>query len=416
MDNHIIQFGALNKYLFIPFLLALSQILLNVLDLCIKDGNNQVNNQVIDTFSNTLGQMSIIIIPQLKIFSSKMEKFEEKKVSSNGCLHYSILCFLLFIYIVLVIVNAFTGKSESQEFKSIHVSGLCTNESFEILFICLVSMCLLHSKYYIHHVISIILFFILCALIDVHLGSFNAYKEEFSPSFFFQPLTLLIDATTICFEKYMIFYKYHSPWNIVFAIGLFTFILNCGTLTLTLSKRDEYKILEPNPDFFGKFYKYFSEIPKALIILKFILNYILEFSHHLLKILTLVYFTPNHLLISLEISKLFTTIMYVKETNDDNTKAKIRFPIILFILVFFTLLIYLEIIELNFWGLNANTKKNIQKREIKEMLLSEPLDDRIDEFPLDELETGYYLNTSDGNQCPVKELNDLGSDKGSIIY
>ena len=38
----------------------------------------------------------------------------------------------------------------------------------------------------------------------------------------------------------------------------------------------------------------------------------------------------------------------------------------IFLLQYFFLLVYLEIIELNFWGLNKNTKKNIDLRGIED--------------------------------------------------
>ena len=53
-------------------------------------------------------------------------------------------------------------------------------------------------------------------------------------------------------------------------------------------------------------------------------------------------------------------------------------------------MIYLEIIELNFCGLNKNTKRNIQKRVQEEMLNQE----RVSKLEDDEVEfaEGYYLN------------------------
>ena len=152
MSKYLIRFGTIKKTLLIPFLLALSQILLNLLENNPPEG---VKNQIMDSFSNALGQMSIIFLSKLKFFSSKREKFkEEKKVASNGCLHYTILCSLILLYILLVMVNGIIGNSVSLQ--SIHVTGLCTTESIEIIFICLVSICLLNYHYYIHHVISII--------------------------------------------------------------------------------------------------------------------------------------------------------------------------------------------------------------------------------------------------------------------
>ncbi len=77
---------------------------------------------------------------------------------------------------------------------------------------------------------------------------------------------------------------------------------------------------------------------------------------NILKILTVYYFTQNHTYTAYVVIKLADYLIR-KEGN-------IRFfSIVLFVFQFLGLLIYLEIIELNFLKLNKNTKKNIEKRE-----------------------------------------------------
>ena len=75
---------------------------------------------------------------------------------------------------------------------------------------------------------------------------------------------------------------------------------------------------------------------------------------NILKILTIYYFTQNHI---------YTTYVFIKLVDYlIRKKHWIRFlSIILFVFQFLGLLIYLEIIELNFLKLNKNTKNNIKK-------------------------------------------------------
>ena len=99
----------------------------------------------------------------------------------------------------------------------------------------------------------------------------------------------------------------------------------------------------------------------GLLISRLLINMILQFNFFLLRILTFVYFTPTHLLICLSISK-FSVTLIEKEPS-------IRYlSIIPFLFQFFSLMVYLEILELNFCGLNKNTKRNIRKRVDKETI------------------------------------------------
>ena len=88
--------------------------------------------------------------------------------------------------------------------------------------------------------------------------------------------------------------------------------------------------------------------------------------------------------------------------------------IILFILQFFIILIYLEIIELNFCGLNKNTKRKIQIRANNEMNFSESRDRNLSILSNDENEPGYYTKIKFGEIGPVNELNDLVDEQNII--
>ena len=127
---------------------------------------------------------------------------------------------------------------------------------------------------------------------------------------------------------------------------------------------------------------------------------------NILKILTVYYFTQNHTYTAYVVIKLADYLIR-KEGN-------IRFfSIVLFVFQFLGLLIYLEIIELNFLKLNKNTKKNIEKREEEEdnrLLSTEEI--RISEVEEDgkimnkvEISPGYIIES---------EMQDLSRDTRNI--
>lgn len=69
----------------------------------------------------------------------------------------------------------------------------------------------------------------------------------------------------------------------------------------------------------------------------------------------LFYFNPNYFIINFQLSKFVLTLI-------DNQNSNKYYCIIFFVLQTFFLLIFLEIIELNFCGLNDNTKRNVELR------------------------------------------------------
>ena len=71
--------------------------------------------------------------------------------------------------------------------------------------------------------------------------------------------------------------------------------------------------------------------------------------------------SPDYILISFTISRIINIVM----------ERQVYSCLALFVLQFITLMFYLELFELNFLGLNKNTRRNIQERERKEMLKQE---------------------------------------------
>ena len=97
----------------------------------------------------------------------------------------------------------------------------------------------------------------------------------------------------------------------------------------------------------------------GLKIGKIILSYIIGVVSSILYILNIYYFNPNYVLISFQFSKIADVLI----NENGNNKY---YCIIFFVIQLFFLMVYLEIIELNFCDLNKNTKKNIEFRSVLE--------------------------------------------------
>ena len=152
----------------------------------------------------------------------------------------------------------------------------------------------------------------------------------------------------------VLFYPF---WSIALIIGIVNLIIFGLILIICLFTGEENSNKEKNFLFIA-FYHYFSLVKVGLILTKqLVLNYILTFFLNLLRVLTILHFTPDYILISFAISRIVNVVIETKK----------YICLALFPLQFFVLMFYLEIIELKFCGLNKNTRKNIQIRGEREI-------------------------------------------------
>ena len=133
------------------------------------------------------------------------------------------------------------------------------------------------------------------------------------------------------------------------------------------------------------FYEYFDKIKISIIISQFIVSIILQFIMKIFMFLTIYYFSINHILISYLLSKMVNILIAHDSKKEFNC-------IILFIVQFLLLMIYLEVIELHFCGLDKNTKKSIQIREREDMNLENLERNNSFSNNLVEISPGYMIS------------------------
>ena len=186
----------------------------------------------------------------------------------------------------------------------------------------------------------------------------------------------------------MIDRHYHYYWNIMLSLGIIKIII--ASILLIYSKVTPKENLGSS---FIYFLEYFQVFPTGIIISKFIINFILQFTFNALQILTIFYLSPEYILISQNVARIIISLKYGNENK--------YICIIFFIFQFFCLMIYLEILELNFLNLNINTKRNIKLRT------NEDHEERYESLIGDvfEVEDGYIFKNEESGKDNINNSN-----------
>ncbi len=365
MVECFLKFGETNKKLILPAVASVLYIIMDIIEYTTKMEELHI---IFDLYTRGISYTLIILVPLVQKCCDRKNKnntSNENKIKPQ-CTKKSILHFFFLYVAYLFYFGAFIGltflkgryPAETEDYEMSHYHGLCTEEAIEIIFILIVSKILLKTRLYVHHYIGLLIFIIFSLGIDILVGM-NIFKPG-ALFFFIYCIYLLFDSIYITYEKYMMDKLYYSPFIIVFAIGLLFLVTPTICAILIFIKGNMVKVGAKYK--LQKFSDYFQENDYKDVIIHIVYLTSFRYVINILKILTIYYFTQNHI---------YTTYVFIKLVDYlIRKKHWIRFlSIILFVFQFLGLLIYLEIIELNFLKLNKNTKNNIKKRELDEDIL-----------------------------------------------
>ena len=189
---------------------------------------------------------------------------------------------------------------------------------------------------------------------------------------FLRILRHILSASTDVINKYLLEKKFCSVYEISLSNG----IINCILFGIFSILNYYYFKLDDFDDFFNKF-----NSVELIMVLEFIID---QLGIYLCKLITNKNFAPCHIFI-INIFGQFTIY------KDDIAKSIIFIIYIIFIL--FLSLIFNELIEIKFWGLSDDTKRNITERAYRE---SKDLDNEITKnLTLDENEE---IEENDNNE------------------
>ncbi len=229
-------------------------------------------------------------------------------------------------------------------------------QSIEIFFFIIsftsLSCLILKQKLYKHHFVSLSIMSII--LIILFILSIYIMELIFQSALYYLGYSFLFSLYDVMQKKYMNLY-YSTPYVMMLIIGLINAIL------LFIIDLIIYYI---NPDNVGVIIGLNENVNSAGKVFLFILDLIIQCIWNLGFWLTIYYFSPCHAFISEFISDIFYLIRNSIEKKDEfySTRNAIIFSISYFIIFFFVLM-FNEVIILNFFGLDYNTKKRIKARE-----------------------------------------------------
>ena len=259
----------------------------------------------------------------------------------------------------MVIATKFISKQKKPE-KAQTMNPLADGPfafiGIEMILLTVTSIILLKYKYFIHHIISMVGFILFGNFSDLILGSYPEIILFGAIPIIIQLVNIILDVIYYYYQKYMMEKLFYPYWNICFTLGIGLFIFSTANLIYVLVLKENANPLIINGP---SFYSYFTMDDIGLKIGKIILSYIIGVVSSILYILNIYYFNPNYVLISFQFSKIADVLI----NENGNNKY---YCIIFYVIQLFFLMIYLEIIELNFCDLNKNTKKNIEFRSVLE--------------------------------------------------
>ena len=237
--------------------------------------------------------------------------------------------------------------------------------SADILFLYLFSKIFLNTySIHRHHILSLFIFF----LFDIYLSIIIIFGPNFNyMQIIFILLYNCLYAFKVVYGKKLMEFNFISYYKLCFIIGIITFFYNAITLIVeTIIKENKY-ISSKYEIYFDSFLEYWNKInDKNYSIIKeilFIISYMITMGiSNIFLYITLFYLTPFHVLII----NIFLCIGFnlITRIGEQSISFIFIINVCIYGLSIFVLFVFLEIIELEFCGLNINTKEEIQKRSL----------------------------------------------------
>ena len=355
-----INLGEMNKYLFFPFIGGFIKLLLEfVLDRVKKDFTN---HPIINGLNESLG-MSLALVPFLivkfrtrrlnKDFNALIANMDntlviEKKNEKRKILNEKHILLILSSFLVFL-----------QKYITLCINHLyMTNLWFyDIVFFTIFSRIILGTKFYKHQFLSLILLTIASSIF------FSFSIEDFE---FFDLTVVLYIELIFCVAhvilKYVIDYKFCTAYEVCTYEGILSILcyliilLSVSSIEIDKDSRllNVFKSVNINGKIYIDNFDYFRKC-SLIEILKFLLIAINRGFYNLSLIFTLKHFTPSHIIIIL----LSDEIYYSLKKDATGNVGYIIATCLLYPIIYFSILVFTEIIELNFLGLSDNTRKNI---------------------------------------------------------
>ncbi len=224
------------------------------------------------------------------------------------------------------------------------------------------------------------IFFLAITINLIEMFSTESTKNEKEGFNYTKALLIIISefifSVIMTFDKWLMTNKFFSAYKVCISLGIVEFFISLINLIIVsfipCSFNDKCPILYKGNYYIDNIFAFFDDILKDLakqIFLLFV-YIVLMGTYNVFLVITVKYFTPTHAMITIIIGK-FARYLNSYWSESRETQITIEgipafFTVLAYVIIFFFLLVYLEIIELNCFNLNYNTFYNINKRSHKE--------------------------------------------------
>ena len=351
MPKFVIKLGSVNKKLFLPFLYVILYSFIEIYDNHIDPVNSDEYEIVIlylHDFGISFSEIIMFFISKALKYKSRYKTI--KIIKKRNYIKDFLLLFLFSSLFLISSLSPFYIKKMKEKYNDTYTE-LYINDAIELITITLATYILLKNKYYIHHIVSIIVIIFLCLINDLILDNFTNTNIYIVIS---SLILILTDSCYYSYCKYLIDYKYYNFLDLWYIIGTFTFTSNFISLIIIIMihrLNNSYKI-------FFHFYNFYIEKGVLYMIYRFFFGFIFKgFLVDFLELLMLDKLSPNYIIIGFELGRIPSILI------EAHGSKRYLFLIISLFQIMMSLF-YLEILEFNFCSLNINTRKNIREREI----------------------------------------------------
>ena len=362
----LITFGKVDKKFFLIFAAVIVRGISELfVEMKFTESDNQNIDNIITIVIYSLGlSLSILLFIVYKIINRKKKdnalllSFTQKNINHVVTKFEKMkVAFKKFLWVLLISVV---------DFGSATFNYTIFSPSIEITFIDIILNTIIMNfayfkifkiKLYKHHYLSIIIFAILAILmfiIDFVIKVFYSKKDSYSD--YLQTTFILFLEFTLTFfsfvlEKYFMVKTYVRIYEYLYIQGLIELVLSAILLPILIN----LNVLED----FSYYWEIFTNELGRNVSLIFIF-----FVYYSILFLVIDVFTPFHVVLIYLFEGIIYLIYNALILFQEN---KIYIVYILFISIcLFSIFVYLEIIELNFWGLSHMIKKNIELRAVIE--------------------------------------------------
>ena len=378
------EFGIINSKLFILIIFPISSQIRRIIISCINDNNIF---QVFRTYLSYILSFIFILIINYRTKKDKIvEGIEKRQTEANNKERNSSIwinplkekenlmnkekrkkniLFIIFLTVIDLSKNIFSiifRTIYNDDNAAFNLGKQSIGIFLEILLLIVISKFILKTSIYRHNLLSLIIILFNLLLISISYIHYFLTKT-ISVTIYYLFNNFLLCLLYVFGKKYLDSF-YVSPYNLILYIGIIcSFIFLVYDLIVYLIVRDN------NDNIHGIILGFQKNGSSSFVIL-FLLDIIFSFSCNIGIWLSIYYFTPFHFIISELISEyIYYTYDWLFGDSDYEVGNIILYSLIYLINLFFSL-IFNEIIILNFWGLEFNTKKNIEKRQRNDEILA----------------------------------------------